>query len=98
MLINNVCYVFNVVNVCWGSFYDVLYGIDVISNEGGVEVGKSYNFVCGVKVVVKVKDYLDSMIFFVKGSYVDVIEYKIELGKLVIIFVDGDEIILVNIE
>lgn len=52
-------------NVCWGSFYDVFYGIDVISDEGGVEVIKGYNLVCGVKVVVKVKVYLDEMFFLI---------------------------------
>lgn len=30
VLVMNVCYVFNVVNVCWGLFYDVFYGIDVM--------------------------------------------------------------------
>lgn len=34
VLVMNVCYVLNVVNVCWGLLYDVLYGSDIILQEG----------------------------------------------------------------
>lgn len=54
MLVSNVCFVLNVVNVCWGLLYDVLYGIDVLSEDDGVEKGFIYNLVCGFKVMVYV--------------------------------------------
>lgn len=34
VLVMNVCYVLNAVNVCWGLLYDVLYGSDIILQEG----------------------------------------------------------------
>lgn len=35
----NVCYVLNVVNVRWGLLYDVLYGSDIILQEGAMVSG-----------------------------------------------------------
>lgn len=65
----NVCYVLNVVNVCWGLFYDVFYGMDVILEIDGVEKGKGYNLVCGGKVIVWVCDFLDCLVLFVGESW-----------------------------
>ena len=95
--INNARYALNAVNARWGSLYDALYGTDVISNDGGAEAGKTYNPVRGAKVVAKAKSYLDDMIPLAKGTHANVVEYKIESGKLAVKLTDGDITSLANV-
>lgn len=81
----NVCFVLNVVNVCWGSFYDVFYGIDVL---GDLFVGKGYDVDCGGCVIVWVKDYFDIVVLLVDGLWVDVVEIVVVDGVLMFVLVD----------
>lgn len=97
VLVMNVCFVLNVFNVCWGLLYDVFYGIDVISEEGGVEKGKGYNKVCGDKVIVFVCVFFDEVVLLEFGFYVDVIFYSVKNGVLVVVLKNGSEIGLKNV-
>ena len=51
--INNARYAINAANSRWGSLYDAFYGTDVIAENKGNEIGKSYNPQRGELVVKK---------------------------------------------
>lgn len=90
VLLLNVCYVLNVVNVCWGSLYDVLYGIDVLFEDGGVECMLVYNLMCGQCVIDYVCNVFDIVVLFVSGLYCDVLCYCVQDGQFVVEIVQGN--------
>ena len=79
----NARYSLNAANARWGSLYNALYGTDVISESGGAERGKKYNYIRGEKVIEYARKFLDTHIPLQKGSWKDVSEIpKVENNKL----------------
>lgn len=88
--VKNARFALNAANARWGSLYDALYGTDVISKEGDLAITKEYNKKRGEAVVTYAKEFLDESLALQKGSYKDVIEFKIVNNEL-IITLENDE-------
>mgnify|MGYP003672815377 FL=1 len=89
--INNARYALNAVNARWGSLYDALYGTDVISDEGGAEAKGAYNPTRGNKVILKAREYLDTIAPLNTGSHVGSQAYQLSDAGLSITLADGSE-------
>ena len=70
----NARYSLNAANARWGSLYNALYGTDVISESGGAERGKKYNYIRGEKVIEYARDFLDVNVPLTNGSWKDISE------------------------
>ena len=73
----NARFSLNAANARWGSFYDALYGTDVISEENGQERSGPYNPKRGDAVIEFSKQFLDKTIPLTEGSYSDVTSFNI---------------------
>jgi malate synthase len=79
----NARYSLNAANSRWGSLYDALYGSDVISESGGAERGKKYNYIRGEKVIEYARNFLDDNVPLKKGSWKKISKIpKVENNKL----------------
>ena len=79
----NARYSLNAANARWGSLYNALYGTDVISESGGAERGKIYNYIRGEKVIEYARDFLDSNIPLQNSSWKDIQQIpKVENNNL----------------
>jgi malate synthase len=79
----NARYSLNAANSRWGSLYDALYGTDVISETGGAERGKKYNYIRGEKVIQYARNFLDENFPLKKGSWKNISKIpKIENNKI----------------
>lgn len=94
----NARFALNAANARWGSLYDALYGTDVISDDHGAEITKSYNPVRGAKVQAYARQFLDGVIPLTQGSHNDVISYQIAGAKLVVNLLSGEQVSLVEPE
>lgn len=94
----NARFALNAANARWGSLYDALYGTDVISDDNGAEITKSYNPVRGAKVQAYARQFLDGVIPLTQGSHNDVISYQIAGAKLVVNLRTGEQVSLVEPE
>ena len=90
--VNNARYALNAANARWGSFYDALYGTDVISEDGGAERSGGYNPVRGERVVAYANQFLDQAIPLGQGSHGDVASYSVVGGKLSVKLQSGSEV------
>ncbi|PKI01635.1 malate synthase G [Glaciecola sp. 33A] len=89
--INNARYALNAVNARWGSLYDALYGTDVISDADGAEAKGQYNPIRGNKVILKAREYLDSILPLVSGSHVGSLQYQLNDSGLLVTLADGNK-------
>ncbi|PNK60025.1 malate synthase G [Psychrobacter sp. FDAARGOS_221] len=80
--VRNARYALNAANARWGSFYDALYGTDVIDTADGKDKGSSYNPKRGAAVVAYAKAFLDENFALAQGSYTDVTGFSVESGEL----------------
>ena len=96
--LSNARYAINAANARWGSFYDALYGTDVISNEDGAEAGKGYNPVRGAKVIAYSKNFLDQAVALNGASHKDVTSYAIVEGTLQVTLTNGETTTLAQVE
>ncbi len=71
--VDNPRYALNATNARWGSLYDALYGTNVIPEDGGAEIGASYNPLRGERVVARAERFLDAAVPLGERSYADVI-------------------------
>ena len=92
----NARFALNAANARWGSLYDALYGTDVISDENGAEVNKTYNPIRGEKVQAYARRFLDDAIPLSGGSYADAVSYQIANGKLIVTMKSGQQVSLVD--
>ncbi len=87
--VTNPRYALNAANARWGSFYDALYGTDVISEDDGAERGTGYNAVRGAKVIAFARKFLDETTPLAQGSHADATGYAVSDGALVVSLSDG---------
>ena len=79
----NARYALNAANARWGSFYDALYGTDVIPETPGAEKGNGYNPGRGAKVIEYAASFLNETYPLSGAIHQDVSQYRIVDGALV---------------
>ncbi len=87
--LDNSRYALNAANARWGSFYDALYGTNVLDDAGGCAKGSEYNPIRGDRVVHTVRDFLDRHFSLNQSSHHSVTGYRIERGDVVAVSGDG---------
>ena len=92
----NARFALNAANARWGSLYDALYGTDVISDDHGAEINKTYNPVRGAKVQAYARRFLNNAIPLSGGRYEEVVSYKIANGKLIVTLKSGKQVGLID--
>jgi len=78
--IDNARYALNAANARWGSFYDALYGTDVIPDTDRTKKSGSYNPERGEKVIEYAKNFLDKTFPLDNNSWKNI--SKISIGSL----------------
>ncbi|MDM7859657.1 malate synthase G [Alteromonas sp. ASW11-36] len=94
--INNARYALNAVNARWGSFYDALYGTDIISETDGREKTGGYNRARGQEVIRQARLWLDTIAPLTSGSHVDATRYSIINSQLAVELGEGSAVALAD--
>ena len=84
----NARFATNAVNARWGSLYDALYGTDVISREGELAPGESYNSVRGDEAIARGRALLDENFALERGSHADATSYAVDRDGLAVTLKD----------
>ena len=84
----NARFATNAVNARWGSLYDALYGTDVISREGDLAPGDSYNAVRGKEVIARGRALLDEHFALTVGLHADATSYAVDGDGLAVTLKD----------
>ncbi|MFL2697993.1 MAG: malate synthase G [Gammaproteobacteria bacterium] len=92
----NARFSLNAANARWGSFYDALYGTDVISEDDGKERSGPYNAIRGEGVIEYAKNFLDENTPLSEGLFQDVTSFNISEGNLEIQLSDQSNVTLKN--
>ena len=85
----NARYALNATNARWGSFYDALYGTDVIPEDDGADKGGAYNPVRGARVIAYARAFLDEVAPLANGSHSDAVDYAVAERALAVKLADG---------
>jgi len=92
--VNNARFAINAANARWGSFYDALYGTDVIPEDEGQERDGGYKLARGAAVIRYATDFLDKALPLDGLSHSDVNAYGLDHADEGVRFVacqaDGD--------
>ena len=67
----NARYALNAANARWGSFYDALYGTDIIPENNNAARSNKYNPIRGKKVIEYARNFLDENTPLERGSWKD---------------------------
>ena len=94
--VTNPRYALNAANARWGSFYDALYGTDVIPEDDGAERGSGYNAVRGAKVIAFARQFLDDTTPLAQGNHAHATGYAVSDGALQVTLADGSTTGLAN--
>jgi len=94
----NARFSLNAANARWGSLYDALYGTDVINDENGAEINKTYNPVRGEKVKAYARQFLDQVLTLTVGSHANVSSYQVADARLIVTLQSGEQVGLVEPE
>jgi malate synthase len=94
----NARYALNAANARWGSFYDALYGTDVIPETPGAEKGSSYNAARGDHVIEYAANFLNQNVPLASGTHQDVLAYAVQDGALRVTLEGGAGTTLANPE
>ena len=85
----NARYALNAANARWGSFYDALYGTDVIPEDAGAERAGGYNPVRGERVIAYARDFLNRHFPLSGGDHGQSRAYRVVDGALQVEMADG---------
>ena len=96
--VSNARYALNAANARWGSLLDAAYGTDVIPETEGEERGISYNPRRGEKVFEFVHGVLDASAPQAEGSFIRIIGFSVDQGRLRMTLEGGHETGLQNPE
>lgn len=78
-------------NARWGSLYQALYNSEAIALEPGLEPDAGHNPQRAAHVVVRTREWLDSVVPLATGSHVDARHYRIINGQLTVTRVGGEQ-------
>ncbi len=84
--LTNARYLLNAANARWGSLYDALYGTDAL---GEAPKGGSYDPERGARVIARARALLDQAAPLAEGGHAEVVEYRVENGRLVVALSGG---------
>ncbi len=80
----NARFATNAANARWGSFYDALYGTDVIAEDRGRERGATYNPLRGAEVIARGRAFLDDHLPLAGASHADATLYAVDAMGLAV--------------
>ena len=89
--VDNARYALNAANARWGSFYDALYGTDVIPGK----TNKGYDDERAKKVINYSREFLDNIFSITDASWKDITKIKLEEKNLVL-FINEKKFYLKN--
>ena len=92
----NARYALNAANARWGSFYNALYGTDVIPESDGANRENKYNPIRGKKVIEYARNFLDETTPLEQGSWKNVSKLPQVHNGLLLLYINDKGIKLKN--